>query len=330
MTQNSSLDRDFPSRVLFPARSSPLVCAADALDVLLRLLGFIFAGASAPDAARRVVRGRTLRPPSPPVRSSADDRVAVGNNGELEAESLTLGNQYPLAHTVMFVLGVLPQAIKLFGMRGIPWTQAWGGLYLSSFLVLAGVGTLARFARGDTPFRTGGAALGKRMMWMSMCGVMVQVGVWVWCGWALLHPVWGSFIRSKFYLILLLPAGLVMCFGVIAVQAAALLFPFFVARNAPMTFGNIACRVVVSLAMWCSYGVVYFFFFLKLDNLDFISISLLLLTAAGYVTKVVSRYLRTFPIIVFAVANLVSSVLYYRFRYDPSGSVKPLWTEKLG
>jgi hypothetical protein len=50
----------------------------------------------------------------------------------------------------VFILGMLPQATKLFGMRGIPWTQACGGLYLSSFLVIAGVGALARRAERDT------------------------------------------------------------------------------------------------------------------------------------------------------------------------------------
>jgi hypothetical protein len=122
MTQNSTFDRDFPSGVLFPARSSPIVCAADVLDVLLRLLMYMCVGASAPAAARRVVQERMWHPPrSIAVATAADDD---NNDDEEAAESpLTLGDQHPRAHIVLFVLGVLPQAIKLFGMHGIPWLQ---------------------------------------------------------------------------------------------------------------------------------------------------------------------------------------------------------------
>jgi hypothetical protein len=149
MTQNSTFDRDFPSGILFPARSSPIVCAADTLEVLLRLLAYMYAGASAPAAARHVVQKRMWQPPrSNTVATATDDDK---NDDEEAAESpRTLGDQYPRAHIVVFILGVLPQAIKLFCMSGIPWTQACGGLYLSSFLVIAGVGALAQRAERDT------------------------------------------------------------------------------------------------------------------------------------------------------------------------------------
>jgi len=35
-----------------------------------------------------------------------------------------------------FVLGALPQVIKLYGMAGIPWTQAWASMYLVAFLLI--------------------------------------------------------------------------------------------------------------------------------------------------------------------------------------------------
>jgi len=192
MTQKSTIDRHFPSGVLFPLRSSPIVCTADALEALLRLLAYMYAGTSTPNAARRVVQERMWRPP----RTSAVAMAADANDSE-EAP-LTLGNQYPLTHAVLFVLGVLPQAIKLFGMHGIPWTHASGGLYLSSFLVLAGIGALARCAGGDNDTPWEEAALGKRTMEMLRLGAVVaQVGVWVWCAWALLHLVHSSFRQSS-------------------------------------------------------------------------------------------------------------------------------------
>jgi len=37
---------------------------------------------------------------------------------------------------LFFVLGTLPQAIKLMVMSGVPWTKAWGLMLLSSFLLV--------------------------------------------------------------------------------------------------------------------------------------------------------------------------------------------------
>jgi hypothetical protein len=88
MTQNSFLDRDFPSGILFPLRSSPLVCAADELEVILRLFWYmIYSRMSASSAASRIVWGRTWQPPQ-------------GNMMNMTASNAqrTLGNQYPLTH----------------------------------------------------------------------------------------------------------------------------------------------------------------------------------------------------------------------------------------
>jgi hypothetical protein len=212
MTQNSIIDSDFPSGVLFPARSSPIVCAADMLHLLLQLLYHIFTGASPPEAARRVVRERSWRP----VRNGAGS--ATANQGE-EEELLTLGNQHPRAHTVVFVLVVLPQAVKLFGMRGIPWTQVWGGLYLSSFLVIAGVGALARFGGNDNLTLRARETLGKQNMEGIRLGVVVgHAGMWSWLMWILLDSVTAKstmFIPNLFGLVPLFLLSVCLLFALL-------------------------------------------------------------------------------------------------------------------
>ena len=320
MTQNSTFDRNFPSGILFPARSSPLVCAADALDVLLRLLMYMCVGASAPAAARRVVQERMWKPP----RSIAVATAA--------AESpLTLGNQHPRAHIIIFVLGVLPQAIKLFGMRGIPWTQACGGLYLSSYLVIAGVGALARHAERDTDADTSWrwAALVERTMkvWNFVSlGIVavVQAGVWVWCMWVLLLPVWDMEVKAPMLYSLLW--GPVYGMMVIQIPGALAWLLVWATLVIPTTLGKIACA-----AFSASFVGLYFYhispYFDFLFRGDYLWFSVYVLLAAFAATAVVPRHLL---MIFFGLLNLVLSILYYRFRYDPTGTVKPLWAEKLG
>jgi hypothetical protein len=337
MTQNSIYDRNFPSGVLFPARSSPLVCAADALDVLLRLLSYMYAGASAPVAARRIVQERIWQPsPSIAVATAADDD---NNNDEEAAETaespLTLGDQHPRAHIVLFVLGVLPQAIKLFGMHGIPWTQACGGLYLSSFLVIAGVGALARRAERDADADTSREGpLDKLMMavwdvpsiWVV---AVVQAGVWVWCVWALLLllPVWDMKAKAPvLYFILSTPAWVMFGFIVRGPMIRAFYYLFLWTILIPTTLGKIAYFAFsASLAVLYLYGVRQFLDFLIREV--YLQFSAYVLVAAFFATKVVPRHLL---MIFFALVNLVLFILYYRFRYDPTGTVKPLWVEKLG
>jgi hypothetical protein len=54
-------------------------------------------------------------------------------------------------------------------MRGIPWTQPYGDLYLSSFLVIAGVGALARRVERDTDADTS---------WPTAALVEMTIKVW--------------------------------------------------------------------------------------------------------------------------------------------------------
>jgi hypothetical protein len=331
MTQNSIFDRDFPSGILFPARSSPFICATDALEVLLRLIGYMYVGASAPAAARRMVQKRMWQPPRSNTITTAD---GANNNHEDAAEPpLTLGDQHPRAQTVVFILGVLPQAIKLFGMCGIPWTQACGGLYLSSFLVIAGVGALARRAERDTDADTSWprAALVERIMkvwdfasfWIV---AVVQAGVWLWCVWVLLLPVWDMEVKAPvLYLILLTP---VFCiFLIIAVVPTQLaLLSVLVTFVIPTTLGKIAYFAFsASLVGLYIYRMPDFVGFVI--RVRYLSFSVYVLLAAFFAAKVVPHHRL---MIFFGLVNLVLSILYYRFQYDPTGTVKPLWAGKLG
>jgi hypothetical protein len=273
-------------------------------------------------------------PQSIAVATAADDD---NNNNEEAAETaespLTLGDQHPRAHIVLFILGVLPQAIKLFGMHGIPWTQACGGLYLSSYLVIAGVSALAWRAERDTNADTSWEwdldertieVLNVASIWVV---TVVQAGVWVWCVRALLLPVWDMEAKVPvLFLILWTPVWFI--FGMIVAEQTSLamgsLFPI---PLIPTTLGKIACFAVsVSLEVGLGiYGMPHFIDFL--NRVDHLVFSVYVWVATFYATKVVPRHLL---MIFFGLVNLVLSILYYRFRYDPTGTVKPLWAGKLG
>ena len=94
-----------------------------------------------------------------PPQTGAAAMAADANDSE-EAP-LTLGNQYPLTHAILFVLGVLPQAIKLFGMHGprfwyLRILARWRGVREATM----GRGSTGREDDGDVEARGNGGASG--------------------------------------------------------------------------------------------------------------------------------------------------------------------------
>jgi hypothetical protein len=339
MTQTSFFDFDFPFGVLFPTRSSPLICAFDILHVLVLLPLYICLGASVPGAARCVVRDAAWQRPQRigNVTAGAEAAVVVvvdGDNNRDERVALTLAEQHPRAHTILFVLGVLPQAVKLFSMRGIPLTQVCGGLYLSSFLVVAGVGALARRAEYETipqPWTT----LKKKMivprpgLLILMLVLMPHAYFWVWCAQGAL-PAWDTKSTAYFIICMFSLPGfivLMLLFFSLLLDLSYIFssLPFFFLPDT-RHFANLESTAFIFLLASSFMTSGYFY----LTNSEFIFVTFQL-AFPFYVVFVLVLVAPTYLLVIlFALINFGSSILYYRFRYDPTGTVKPLWTEKLG
>ena len=92
----------------------------DAVGVLVLWISHMFWHLESPSsAARRISRARFR-----------------DIENEDEEESLTSLEKNTPFRMVVFVFGVLPQAIKLFASSGIPWLKAWAAMYLGSWTVL--------------------------------------------------------------------------------------------------------------------------------------------------------------------------------------------------
>ena len=120
MTQPSGRVCDLPTKHRFILRSSPIICAFDGFGVLAIWLWHMFWHLEAPStAARRIARARF--------------RDVEEEAGE---DSLSSLEKNVLFRYTVFLLGALPQAVKLFASSGVPWTQAWGAMYFGSWVVL--------------------------------------------------------------------------------------------------------------------------------------------------------------------------------------------------
>lgn len=116
----------FSSTYSFALKSSPIICAASALDSMARLIVYTWNTGSLPAALERWVS------------------VRFGDTAESEDgsfESLRRNKYFTLC---LSALGTLPQAVKIFAARGIPWTQVCCATYLASFCVDGIITLLAR------------------------------------------------------------------------------------------------------------------------------------------------------------------------------------------
>jgi len=132
----STLDRAFPeSSLLFPSRSSPIVCAVDALNVIHEFLVYIIVhDRGMQDAALRTNWRRA--------------RYRLGSDIKTLQENIT--EKRPNTVLILFI-GTVLQVLGLFAADSIFWTKMWAGIYLSSYVPLAIVGLLAPSGWRENP-----------------------------------------------------------------------------------------------------------------------------------------------------------------------------------
>jgi hypothetical protein len=95
----------------FYPRSSPFVCAADSMSLLIELIATSIHHRSVKQSFKLTISNR------------------FGGTKDLET---LLGSTW--IRYLMFCLGPLPQAVRLAAFRGTPWTKAFGYMFLVSFL----------------------------------------------------------------------------------------------------------------------------------------------------------------------------------------------------
>jgi hypothetical protein len=127
MTPASVLDRKFPqSSLLFAARSSPFVCLADSLDIIIRFTVHVYHGTVIREASLLISWRR------------ARYRLGADLIGLIEPSPAELHRKT----YAILQLGTLLQAIKTWGSTGGPWSKTWATIYFTSFLVLWALGCL--------------------------------------------------------------------------------------------------------------------------------------------------------------------------------------------
>jgi hypothetical protein len=118
MTQPSGFDWHLVFTALSPARSSPIMCIADIVVMIV----WICAGLRHRMGIRRSLGLAAYYTTVDPVPFSTKARLKSGNR---------------VFGVLFFLLVPLPQFVKLCGMKGIPITQTIGAIYMTVYLLSA-------------------------------------------------------------------------------------------------------------------------------------------------------------------------------------------------
>ena len=309
----------------FGLRSSPLVCTCDALHFLVSLIGHTISTRSPREAMRL-----TLKP-----------RFHNWNTGERGSAAKL--QQNIIFRSTLFTLGALPQIIKLFSMQGIPVTKTIASLYFGSFLVLE-IGVyfssaleqdLEADSQGNDSVRSGDT-LKKELGWKLRLAVIPLSNRIVLYPLALSAYEIAKTIGPRHW-----PYAVGLCILAITpgVDALWLKGEKVTLTQTFMLFPNVigiflsSCILLpiadrarstdsrTTLGLWVSTGLL---------------VIMGIGANATYWAKTISRLdvqskeieagLSSFLIIF----NLGTALLYYSFRYDPSGTFKPSWVNQLG
>jgi len=128
MTQPSGRICGAKSRYRIYLRCCPVICLADILAIIARLLlCTIYHKISLRDSFRLLLKDRFDDVPT-------DTQSFKG---------LPALRKHIFTRLAFFLLGALFPAVKLCSMHGVPWTKAWGVMFLASFVAVEILGALS-------------------------------------------------------------------------------------------------------------------------------------------------------------------------------------------
>jgi hypothetical protein len=335
MCQPSGKVCRFPSADSFYLRSSPIVCAVDSLQTILKSICFLLLGHPPRDAVARIARER--------FPNAADD------DGDRE-DRFGSWEKHNVKRWIVLGFGSITQIVKLYALRGIPWTQAWATMFFLSWIVTELLVIVARRGRAGVPSVGDHGATRPdqhRETWADVmdssipgaCAVFTQCVLSVVASIGGANPELtdnklGGAFRFTYHM---LPAYILI--SAAGALALSLLFALILIGIARLFGGDMPFEL--------GFGIPFFFVFLvglsslmikHLTPEDIFSfVVLMLLFNVGLPAWLIarkklyeSRGFQRATSMSFLLLNFLSTLIYYATRYSPEGTIKPAWTELLG
>ncbi|KNG46709.1 hypothetical protein TW65_06622 [Stemphylium lycopersici] len=359
---------DAPSAIGFWLRVSPIICFLDMLSILYRLVSYTISQGSVSKASKIILTQRYTYDYECHTCHKAREAQQVQEDHEFEEapqahrdheaqeaqnsinDNLGDFRKNASLRWVSFLLSI-SQIVKLYAAQGLVWSKLWASMYLASFLTVEMFVLISRKALSKPltqklesehqPRRSGPKSLpyisvaastifASYFIIQAVASALEQYGRpfnKLGCtGIVLLVGGGGAFIPSYFYMADTLTKNetsrisndtnyaRLLLFAILAVPSVYLLASLE-HDNSPLATKTMKSLVPVMIAVWAAICLVLAsIIFKKADS------------KAGGLFKDLDHALSKY----FLFINVTAAALYYGFSYDPQGTYKPPWTERLG
>jgi hypothetical protein len=306
-----------PSKYSFVLRSSPIVCGCNAFYTAVLFLYNSVVLKNPKAAARRVAKGR--------FRDTLDD----------EEGSLHSLQRNTIFRVAVFLLGALPQVLKLCAVEGLLWTKIWGLMFLSAFLVLEFLVLL--LGRGWRDLDSGEGGSHHEML-------DEHIGISVVC----------ASLSNSFYFIALAVFAIAERHideerwpYLLGSAILGVLYVVSISSSTHEAVMALATFVTIPLGMFASLSsgsflpvslglnllpddMIYTIF---IGASVFFALVIAIMSIHRLIKHVRPAYAKYSDFglgAYFLLSNLVAALLYYWLKYDAHGTIKPAWTDRLG
>ena len=323
MSQPSGKVLGFQQKYGFFLNSSPIVCVANALELIFKLTW----------------RSLSMRSLDEATRSVADD--LFGNDESLERPNkITRLQEMKAVRLILFCLGALPQVVKLCAMRGIVRTQICALLFLGSFTVIEAIMLWLRKYRAAVRDRRTVFETPNNNKLEMIRGLLICTGHSSAIG--LVAATSAELAKPKTTLLTLVLPGTLSA----SIAYTLCLFPpeAFLEEVAPQESDEYRIeRIVLVLFVMVSCGSIFLMIALQVNGEFYIKAAIIFfwnLVSAFLIGDSDKSFwtaggdyfvdLRPSGYILFMLLQLLAALRTYAFNYDPTNTYKPGWTNKLG
>jgi hypothetical protein len=322
-----------PSKYGAALRSSPIICGIDTLFILKEWIFLIIPAGSPLKAAKLWAEFR--------FQDIDEGREIEGSFSNLQKNAFF--------RIAMFVVGALPQIVKLYAMQGLLWMQLAGAAYLASFVAIELLTFLARFdAASREPraprrpthnensfghitilysvlfafylYALGFVAATKpyvdELSWWHFPHIYISLLIiFIYVLVTMIATYRHS--REEFSILLvsisaalMVPIGMGVSSGISRLPNKDDVAKYFPKIGEGKIWVTIAAAISAHLAM----------------GLAFMTGKAIVKTFHGGRKKLLDLGSQS----LFVILHVVASILYFKFEYDPMGTNKPGWTDVLG
>lgn len=311
-------------------RSSLIVCAVDAVFILVRFAFYVYNGHGVNWAARAILATRG------PIDEDSRPEDATSEDPK-PGRFLSQQRNYFLL-SLVFGVGVLTQFVKLMACSGVPWTQVWACFYMLSFVVVEVTKRLGRPQKDAKTKPTENEVMQRQQPWIDWweqaCGyaaIILQLGILASVDMKAMPP--DPILKRRWIFIC---ARFTAHFAVCLVHLPFMILNIDGRKTLPdhhwgfLLMSILVPYIIIASTQHYRFSQLYFIVSIIISYFSWMLYFFPVTKMYVLLCEPQNRGRKNLLAFDFCCRILCFSLIWYAVHYDPTGTVKTQWTNYLG